>query len=292
MVFRTRENQRSSIEVLNYEHMFSPDLKKNRDRLNCWGRSDGDRKFIKIMCNWFLTVSLWASSYLPAQAYDGITCSNGVYENFDRWGPQNGNQSQWLLAKWKQPIAYAIKDLTGGSARAATLKSQIESEIPEFAQATGVKMESNPSEANTGIFISNDINATDLQTSDLLRTVLVAAMGSGANINALMAIHRQLLVQAAPRCTGLVASNTKEGIVGSFIYLQADQDEPCALIALSHLFGIGNTWIHDSNQVVTNSDIVKIKSEALGAAHEIYDPSLQQGMTNAQVIAVMAEHCK
>ena len=181
MILGTKNDRQSRIDSIDCYSTGCSGLEKVTHRQQSWVCLGRQSKIRRIMFNGFFILSFCIVPHLHVLAYDGITCSNGIYENYNRWGPLPGNEAEWVAPKWKRPIQYAVKDLTGGTSSASALENQVENEIPKFSKASGLKMRSYPAAANALIMISNDINATDLETSSLLRSAFIAA-GSGSDV--------------------------------------------------------------------------------------------------------------
>ncbi|WP_156898045.1 hypothetical protein [Methylocapsa acidiphila] len=231
-------------------------------------------------------------NYTETIAYDGISCSNNFYKYYNLWGPQGASDTKWNVTKWKKPIQYVINDFTDEPQASSHLQEEIAKEIQKFAAAAGLSITSDPENGNVLIVISNNITETDSIISGAVRNLLLAAMGSGVNLNEMLAFHHKHIAEMTPRCGAALAANKFEGIVGAFVYLQTGEDERCVTIALTEMFGIGNSWNGLPGQNFTTSDIRRIKYEALTTVHEKYDPSVLHGMKNDEVMSVMAEHCK
>ena len=250
-------------------------------------------------------VVLSGLSCRDAGAYEGHTCSNGAYQYYSLWGPRPEfdknwmpiSNKNWMVTKWKQPIQIVFVDFTKGSARARELRDEVSAEAKKFADATALPINAlvsdKPVTGNVVVFLSDDVLDTDLKSQDVLRNIYLSA-GVRSDIDTILKLHHHGMEQMLYKCSGTIALNTTEGIVGAVLYLQTNQDKRCVPVALSAMLGIESDDPSLSMQSVplTAADAESFEMKALSIAHEKYDSIFAHGMNDSEVRSIMAEHCR
>jgi hypothetical protein len=226
-----------------------------------------------------------------AVANDSVSCTNGVYNYYKIWGPPGAHYARWAVNKWKQPIRYVINDFTGDSEPSRALSKEVAMNMPKFAKATSLDIESDPEKGNVLIVITNDMPGTDTEISDAVRALYMRA-GYGPNTEIMLKAHHELIDNMSPHCGGVVVGNNKDGIIGAFLYLSIGQNKNCVTTALSQMLAIGYDWSVALGESATAGDLNAIENEALSAAHELYDSAFEQGMKNDDVISIMGKKCQ
>lgn len=228
-----------------------------------------------------------------------IQCVGGVYKNFSMWGPlakhfefhsvESGAEAADSIVKWKDNVDFMIKSELGATPRSAELQREISELFFEFGTAAQVRVTQNKgSYQNVLVVVTNDITKSESSLRGGLRSLLFAASGGmSQNIERMLDLHHRSVAEITPRCHGSEAHNDKEGIVGAFVFVQADQDLKCAIMAIAAAFGL-----RGAHNEINGDSPQTFKQRVLAAVSELYDPSIIQGMKKDEVISTMRGKCK
>lgn len=247
------------------------------------------------------TALIWGfQGAVSAGSRPEVQCDAGIYKYFALWGlhgkhfefqaPGVGKEVENTVAKWKDDVDFLIKNELSDAKRADELQHEITALFSEFGAASGVKVTRSQKEyQNILVIISDDITRSDAALRFGVRSLLVAARGGESpNTEQILDLHHRSVAEMRPRCHGSQAHNDKEGIVGAFVYVQADQDSKCVIMAIAGAFGLMGV----PEEIVQKDPLPLFKVKILSAISELYDPAIQQGMKLDEVIQVMKRRCK
>ena len=242
----------------------------------------------RIVCASVVSMSFVGAA--QAEQIQSCVAANGLLRNFLLWGPLGEASENWAVTKWKGGIDYLIKDDTNGSSEAVQIANDVSIIFDRFKAATNLSIAFNKARLhNVAVIISNDIVFSDHNMPTPWKTFVGWAVGDGVDLAPFNTLHEMSVRTLTPRCGASIAFNKRQGVIGSYIYIQTGQDRRCPIIAISEALGVSNIRFELQNKQNTASEML---SDSLEAASELYNPIIEQGMSKGDVVESMKRICK